>query len=80
MGRRHVRVVEDLADLAVAPGTGTAPFGLNADHGIAVLHARDENPAPVDHGGRDAILLFSWRIAPGLAHAPLRLLGQFVEP
>ncbi|OPX75021.1 MAG: hypothetical protein A4E44_01601 [Methanosaeta sp. PtaB.Bin018] len=80
MRGRHIRVVQDLADLAVAARSCAAAFGLDADYGIAILNARDHDLALVEHGCRDVVLQLAGRIAPGLADAVLYLGRERVKP
>ena len=78
--RRHIGVVQDLADLPVATRPCAAAFGLYAHHGIAVFHTSYQNGAFVHHGWRNVVGDFARRLAPGLNHALLHFFGKALPP
>jgi len=80
VGGRDVRVVQDLAYLAVTPRPRAASFGLYTDHRIAVLHSGHQDLPVVDHGGRHAVHLFAGRLSPSVVHALADFRRQGVEP
>ena len=80
VGRRRVRVVEDPAGPAVAPGARAAALRLDADDGVAAVDAGHHDLPVMDHGGRDAVLFLPGRIPPDPAHAEARLFGKHCEP
>ncbi len=80
MGRGNIRIMEDLADPAVAFGPGAATFRLDADHGVAVIDAGDEDGVFIDHRRRHAVDLLTGRFAPGLLHTRPGLFGKGMPP
>ena len=80
MGGRNVRIMQDLAHLAVAPRPGASPLGLDADHGVVVLHTGHQDFSLIDHGRRHPVFLLARRFSPGIVHALFHLGGKGVEP
>ena len=78
--RRNARIVEDPADLAVAPRAGAPAFGLDADEGVSVAHPGDDDPPLVDHRRRDTVHLLARRLTPRFTDAGPDTGGKGLEP
>ncbi len=72
--------MQNAADLTVTTGSSTTSLRLDADYGVSECDSGYHHPVLVDHGRRNAILLLSWWLPPGIADLLSGILRQSGKP